>query len=139
MIAGVLAAFAYSTMPIAIWYADAGRIDHHVFVALLFAANVVVMAQIFACGRFESERTNCDAGALDATLGGLTGGAIAGIALLSWLASALFMPQLQAQAGLWQRLPGQLKAVAPQRLSMLQPRLLCQQPGPGALQVVAGL
>jgi asparagine N-glycosylation enzyme membrane subunit Stt3 len=91
MIAGVLAAFAYSTMPIAIWYADAGRIDHHVFVALLFAANVVVMAQIFACGRFESERTNCDAGALDATLGGLTGGAIAGIALLSWLASALFI------------------------------------------------
>ena len=91
MIAGVLAAFAYSTMPIAIWYADAGRIDHDVLVALLFAGNLVVMAQIFACGRFESERTNCDAGALDATLGGLVGGAIAGIALLTWLASAMFI------------------------------------------------
>lgn len=90
-IAGLVAAFAYSTMPIAIWYADAGRIDHHVLIAFLFAGNLAVMAQIFACGRFESDRTTCDVSALDATLGGLVGGVIAGVALLTWLASAIFI------------------------------------------------
>lgn len=90
-LAGLVAAFVYATTPIAIWYADAGRIDHHVAIALLFAANLAVMAQVFKCGRFESDRTQCEASALDATVGGLLGGAIAGFALLTWLASALFV------------------------------------------------
>lgn len=91
VVAGLVAAWTYATVPLAIWYSDAGRIDHHVLVALLFAGNLVVMAQVFACGRFESDRTECEASALDATLGGLIGGLLAGLALLTWLASAIFV------------------------------------------------
>ena len=36
VVAGLVAAWTYATVPLAIWYGDAGRIDHHVFVALLF-------------------------------------------------------------------------------------------------------
>lgn len=87
----VLAALIYATSPIAIWYADAGRIDHHVFVALLLALHFAMMAQIFAGGHFESLRSPSHERSLDATLGGLTAGLLAGFALLTWLASAIFI------------------------------------------------
>jgi asparagine N-glycosylation enzyme membrane subunit Stt3 len=87
----VLAALVYATSPIAVWYGDAGRIDHHVFIALLLALHFTMMAQVFAGGHFESVRSPSEERALDATLGGLTAGLIAGFALLSWLASGIFV------------------------------------------------
>jgi len=86
-----LAALIYATSPIAVWYADAGRIDHHVFVALLLALHFAMIAQVFAGGHFESVRSPSHERSLDATLGGLTAGLLAGFALLTWLPSAIFV------------------------------------------------
>ena len=90
-VATLLAGLAYATLPIAAWYGDVGRIDHHVAIALLFALHTLAFARIFACGSFESEHSGCEARGLDATLGGITAGFLAGMALLVWLASALFV------------------------------------------------
>lgn len=90
-VAAVLAALCYATSPIAVWYGAAGRIDHHVLIAFLLALHLGVMAQIFVCGLFESDRSLAQERSLDATLGGLSAGVIAGFALLTWLASAIFV------------------------------------------------
>jgi len=90
-VAGLLAGLAYATLPIAAWYGDVGRIDHHVAIALIFALHHLAFARIFACGSFESDDSHCELRGLDATFGGITAGFLAGIALLIWLASALFV------------------------------------------------
>ena len=90
-VAAVLAALCYAASPIAVWYGAAGRIDHHVLIAFFLALHLGVMAQVFACGLFESDRSLARERSLDATLGGFSAGMIAGFALLSWLASAIFV------------------------------------------------
>lgn len=90
-VGSLLAATAYATLPIAAWYGDVGRVDHHVAIALLLALHHLAFARIFACGAFESDASGSEVRGLDATFGGITGGFVAGLALLVWLASAVFV------------------------------------------------
>ncbi|QDU68495.1 hypothetical protein [Engelhardtia mirabilis] len=78
--AAAVAAAIYASAPIAVWYGGVTRIDHHVFVALLTA---LALAAVGRC--LESrERTEVMAMAM-------VGGLACGVALLSWLASALLV------------------------------------------------
>jgi len=96
-VAAVLAAMVYACAPLAVWYGDIARIDHHVAIALLFALHMAVLGWVLS-GPEEPHGvdSNHSNHAVDATWGGLLAGSLAGLALLTWLASAV----LVALAGL---------------------------------------
>lgn len=78
--AAATAALLYATAPIAVWYGGVTRIDHHVFVALLTALTLASIGRCLA----SRERT-------EIMVHAMLGGFAVGIALLSWLASALLV------------------------------------------------
>mgnify|MGYP006995566565 CR=1 FL=1 len=91
-IAAVTSALVYSCTPLAVWYGDIARIDHHVAIALLFALHIGILGWVLG-EREEPHPVKTDPAnrAVDATWGGLLAGILAGLALLTWLASAVFI------------------------------------------------
>ena len=80
LVPAALAAWCFAAVPIAVWYGSAGRIDHHVAVQLCFALELGLVG---LCLRTDES--------LDALAFALLGGAVAGVLLLLWLASALIV------------------------------------------------
>ncbi len=78
--AALLGALAYSVAPIAVWYGDVTRLDHHVLMALLLAVLLLLLAWTLRAREL-----------VDATSGALLAGLVSAAALLTWLAAGLFV------------------------------------------------
>lgn len=82
-VGALVAALVYAVLPPAVWYGGVGRIDHHVFVALLLALELACVAWALRADK-----------PFDVLLGAATAGALQGAMLLAWLGAAPFAAAL---------------------------------------------